>query len=753
MEHLPRFVNDLALILITTGIATIICKWLKQPVVLGYIIAGLLISPHITFFPSITDLESVHTWSEIGIIFFLFALGLEFSFKKLMDVGGTASIATLFNMACMVTVGYTIGKLLGWSHMDSLFLGGMLSMSSTTIVIKTFNDMSLQKTRFAGIAFGMLIVEDLAAILMLVLLSTVAVSKHFEGTQLIYEIFKLTFFIVIWFVGGIYLIPTFLKKLKKHLNDETLLIISVGLCLGMVLFATYVGFSAALGAFIMGSILSETLEGKHIEHMMLPLKNLFGAIFFVSVGMMIEVKVIAEYGVYIALFTCVILIGRPLFSTIGILLSGQGLKVAVKAACSLALVGEFSFIIATLGTSLGVISKALYPIIVAVAVITTFISPYMLKMSDPFADWIIKRIPPKWERLIEGYASSAYNTVTEEKAWSALLKKVFTFVAVYLMISIAVIQLFKLFINPFIIEHIPGVWGKVLAAALTLTCMAPLLRAIIMKKNRSDEFRKLWNKQFTNRVALVILIIFRVALCFFAVIFELHILFPSSSITAIIIAIVYLAAIVFIKGVKIQSRRIEKRFIDNFNSKEKNAAISSAVAKGLLSKNIHIEEIEVSPGSPSVGKTLSELNYRQTTGVNIITIIRGNRRINIPDGKACLYPYDRIIICGSDDEIMRFVESVENLDNGEPAMSDAVQHHISLSQYPIGEGSVMIDKSIARLSIREQTECMVIGIDRGNESITNFSAGFVFHESDVVWIAGETDKLALFETNINKLFN
>ncbi|WP_242053304.1 cation:proton antiporter [Dysgonomonas sp. GY617] len=663
MEQLPRFVNDLALILITTGIVTIICKWLKQPVVLGYIIAGLLSSSHTTFFPTIVDMESIHTWSEIGIIFFLFALGLEFSFKKLMAVGGTASIATLFNIACMVTVGYTIGQLLGWSHMDSLFLGGMLSMSSTTIVIKTFNDMSLQRTRFAGIAFGMLIVEDLAAILMLVLLSSVAVSKNFEGTQLVYEISKLIFFIVIWFVGGIYLIPTFLKKQKKYLNDETLLIIAIGLCLGMVLFATYVGFSAALGAFIMGSILAETIEGKHIEHMMLPLKNLFGAIFFVSVGMMIDIQVIAEYGASIALFTCVILIGRPLFSSLGILLSGQGLKVAVKAACSLALVGEFSFIIATLGTNLGVISKALYPIIVTVAVITTFISPYMQKMSDPLADRIIKRLPHKWERLIQGYASSAYNTVSEERIWSIFLKKVFTFVVVYLVISIAVIQVFKLFINPFIIENIPGVWGKVLATALTLTCMAPLLRAIIMKKNKSDEFLKLWNKQVTNRVALVTLILFRITLCFFVVIFELHVLFPASFITAIIIAVVYLAAIVFIKGVKIQSRRIEKRFIDNFNNKEKNAAISSTVAEGLLSKNIHIEELEVSPDSPNIGRTLAELNYRQTTGVNIITIIRGNKKINIPNGKTTLYPNDRIIICGSDDEIMRFVAFVENRDN------------------------------------------------------------------------------------------
>ncbi|MFV0330352.1 MAG: cation:proton antiporter, partial [Dysgonomonas sp.] len=488
MAHLPDFISDLAIILITAGVITIIFKWLKQPVVLGYIVAGFLASLHFKNFveklvldisgaseqqvsnifrvlPEISDMGNVSIWAEIGVIFLLFALGLEFSFKKLMDVGGKASIATLINLGSMIIIGYLAGQIFisnlieGWTSMDSIYLGCMLSMSSTTIIIKAFNDMGLQKKKFAGIVFGMLIVEDLAAIVMMVLLSTFAVSRHFEGGELANSIVKLLFFMLIWFVVGIYMIPTMLKKLKKYLNDETLLIVAIGLCLGMVYFATAVGFSAALGAFIMGSILAETVESKHIEHLMEPLKNLFGAVFFVSVGMMIDPVVIIDYGVLILILTLVILIGRPFFAAIGVLASGEGLKVAVQSGLSLAQIGEFSFIIATLGVSLGIISETLYPIIVAVSVVTTFTTPYCIKYSEPAYDWLAKRVPDKWNKLIDGYSASGYNTVNKQNDWKKLLKSILSLVAIYFTISIAILLVFQNFINPYIVEYVPGsIW-------------------------------------------------------------------------------------------------------------------------------------------------------------------------------------------------------------------------------------------------------------------------------------------------------
>lgn len=753
MAHLPDFISDLAVILITAGIVTIIFKWLKQPVVLGYIVAGFLASPFITWLPTVHDMDNVQTWAEIGVIFLLFALGLEFSFKKLIDVGGTASIATLINMSSMIIVGYIVGRLLDWSFMDSIFLGGMLSMSSTTIIIKAFNDMCLQKKKFAGIVFGMLIVEDLAAILMMVLLSTLAVSQKFHGAGLFNEVLKLLFFMLVWFVGGIFIIPTLLRKLKKYLNDEILLVLAVGMCLGMVLFASSVGFSAALGAFIMGSILAETIESKHIEHLVEPLKNLFGAVFFVSVGMMINPRIIVDYAFIIILFTLVVLVGRVIFASLGVIASGQGLKVAVQAGFSLAQIGEFSFIIASLGMSLGVISNTLYPIIVTVSVITTFTTPYFIKMSPRVAVWLEKHLPAKWDRLIKGYAASSYKTVNKQNNWNKLLKSILTIVAIYFTISIAIMLIFQKFITPFIVENIPGVWGRILAAIVTLGIMAPFMRAIMMKKNRSKEFRSLWNDNKFNRGALISLIALRIVICVVLTLMVLIPLFPRMTVLMSIIALAVITIVIFFQGFKTQSRKIEARFMENLHGKQKlderNAAILPVVANDLLSKDIHIEEFEVSPLSPSVGKTLKELNFRQKTGVNIITIIRGGKKLNIPDGREYLYPYDKIVISGSDEEIQNFSNHIdEQKDKRQEALAESHEYHISLFQYEIEKGSQMIGKSVIELGIREKTECMVIGLDRQGESITSVPPDMKFEEGDILWLAGERDKLNSFEENI-----
>lgn len=786
MAHLPDFISDLAIILITAGIVTIVFKWLKQPAVLGYIVAGFLASLHFKDFmervvikitnipeasvinvfdklPQISDMTNVNVWAEIGVIFLLFALGLEFSFKKLMDVGGTASIGTLINLGSMVVIGYIVGEVFvakhleNWTQLDSMFLGGMLSMSSTTIIIKAFNDMGLQKKKFAGIVFGMLIVEDLAAILMMVLLSTLAVSQHFEGSELISSIFKLLFFMLIWFVVGIYLIPTMLKKLKKYLNDETLLIVAIGLCLGMVLFASYVGFSAALGAFIMGSILAETIESKHIEHLVEPIKNLFGAVFFVSVGMMIDPQIIFEYASIIVVLTIVVLIGRVIFATVGVLASGQGLKVAIQSGFSLAQIGEFSFIIATLGMSLGVINESIYPIIVSVSVITTFTTPYFIKASDPVYNWFEKRIPAKWDKLLKGYAASSYKTISKHNTWQQFLKSILSLVAVYATICIAIILVGSHLIIPFISEHMHNIWGSVLAALIIIILMAPFLRAIVMKKNRSEEFRKLWSANNFNKGALTFIIVIRAIICVIFVSVVLIPLFPQvPSIIMIAISILFVFLVTISKGFKKQSRMIEAQFLANLNRKqildEKKAAFLPSVTNDLLSKDIHIEEIEISRNSPRIGKTLRELNFRQKTGVNIVSIIRGNQKINIPDADERLYPFDKIVVAGSDEELQKLIQHLEERNKNDILADEQnVQYHVDLSQYPVEEGSPLIGKSIVEMHIRENTECMIIGIDRDNQSLTNFDPSFVFEEGDVLWLAGETDKLASFEDNVNNI--
>lgn len=756
MAHLHDFIGDLAIILITAGIATLLFKWLKQPVVLGYILAGFIAGPHITWLPTVTDMGNVETWAEIGVIFLLFALGLEFSFKRLIAVGGTASVATLINLGSMIIIGYLVGKFLGWSNMDSLFLGGMLSMSSTTIIIKAFNDMGLQKQRFAGIVFGMLIVEDLAAILMMVLLSTLAVSSEIEGTRVLNNIFRLGFFVLIWFIVGIYLIPTVLKKLKKFLNDETLLIVAVGLCLGMVLFATHVGFSAALGAFIMGSILAETVTVKRIEHLIEPIKNLFGAVFFVSVGMMLDPQVIVDYAGLIGILVLVVLIGRIFFATIGVLASGEGLKVALQAGFSLAQIGEFSFIIATLGTSLGVISSTLYPIIVAVSIITTFTTPYCIKISVPLYNFLEKRIPSKWNKLLTGYAESSFKTVNKQNDWNKLLKSILKLTAAYFTISLAVVYLCEQYATPFITSYIPGIWGKIIAAIIAVILMAPFLRAIMMKKNRSTEFKNLWSDNRFNRGVLISLIAFRIGLCMLLVLMVLIPLFPRLTVLMVVIGLIVITLIIFSQGFKAQSRKMEAQFLENLNYKqimeEKKAAIPTIITHQLKSKEIHIEEIEISPTSPKIGKTLRELNFRAKTRINIVTILRGSKKINIPDANERLYPYDRIVLAGADDDIQKLIQSIEERKKNKKDNTidtDTAEHHVSLSQYVIDEESPMIGRTIAQLSMQEKTECMIICIDRDDQSIINFPANFVLEEGDTLLLAGEKEKLNMFKENMH----
>lgn len=753
MAHLPTFVTDLAIILITAGIATILFKWLKQPVVLGYIVAGFIAGPFVSWLPTVTEMANVETWAEIGVIFLLFALGLEFSFKKVIEVGGTASIATLINMGSMIIIGYIVGQLLGWSTMDSIFLGGMLSMSSTTIIIKAFTDMRLQKQKFANIVFGMLIVEDLAAILMMVLLSTVASSNRFEGGELLNSIFRLFFFVLIWFVVGIYLVPTMLKVLKKYLNDETLLILCVGLCLGMVLFAARVGFSAALGAFIMGSILAETIQVKHIEHLVEPLKNLFGAAFFVSVGMLIDPNIIVEYAGLILMLTLVVLIGRVIFATAGVLAAGHGLKVSIQAGFSLAQIGEFSFIIASLGMSLGVIRPELYPIIVAVSIITTFTTPYFIKLSTPLYYTIEKHIPPRWEKLLHGYGKSEYQIVNDPNDWVKLLRSIALLVAVYSALALAVEFLCEDYFIPFVIQHIAGLRGQILAAIVTLLLMAPFLRAIVMKKNRSIEFRNLWERGAFNRFMLVSIIVLRVVICIALVLRILIPLFPNATVLMGFISLGVIIMVIYSQGFKKQSRRIEERFLENLNQKElqeqKNAAFLPKTQSALLSKQIHIEEIEVSPLSPKVGKTLKESNFRRNTGVHIVSIIRGNKKINIPDANERLYPYDKIVVAGSDKEIQRLIQTIE--ERNQLLQTEEPVHHISLIQYQVMADSHMIGKSIMELSIQEKTESMIIGIDKPNQTIISISPDYIFEEGDILLLAGEKDKLDTFEENL--MFN
>ena len=572
MSQLEPLIADLALILICAGVMTLLFKSLKQPIVLGYIVAGFIASPNMPYMPSITDGEGVHVWSEIGVIFLLFALGLEFSFKKILKMGAAPIIAALAIILGMMYVGSLAGHLFGWSDMDCIYLGGMLAMSSTTIIFKAFDDMGLRQERFASLVLSVLIIEDILAIVLMVMLSTLAVSKEFEGTQMLQSILQLGFFIVLWFVVGIYLIPIFLRKAKRLMNDETMLITALALCFGMVVFASAVGFSAAFGAFVMGSILAETVEAQKIEHLVNPVKNLFGAIFFVSVGMMVDVNLIIEYIVPILCIVAAIMLGQTIWSTCAFLLSGQSLKTSMKCSFSLTQIGEFAFILASLGTSLNVTSDFLYPIVVAVSVFTTFTTPYMIRLAEPAYNLVSRMLPAKWiEKMERNSSDEAEETETDEmrQLWRTEFKRFVLIILINLVLCVAVIAIMYLYGAPLIYNLLPDPWSGIVTAFVTLSICAPFIWALMRRGANSDNANKLWYEGGrVERIKMTAWGILRLVLGAAIIAYIIGNTLPKSGLLGIF-AVIAIACYIFLSPrIEQNSNRMAQTFTENLNERE-----------------------------------------------------------------------------------------------------------------------------------------------------------------------------------------
>ncbi len=748
MSHLPTLIADLALILISAGIMTLLFKKLKQPLVLGYVMAGFLSSPHISFTPSVMDTANIQTWADIGVIFLLFALGLEFSFKKIVKVGGTAVIAACTVIFCMILLGIGVGMAFGWKRMDCLFLGGMIAMSSTTIIYKAFEDMGLGKKKFAGLVLGILILEDILAIVLMVMLSTMALKNNFEGVEMFGSIGKLLFFLILWFIVGIYLIPQFLKRLRKLMNQETLLSVSLGLCFGMVMLAAHTGFSAAFGAFIMGSILAETVEAESISHLVKPVKDLFGAVFFVSVGMMVNPAMIVEYAVPICVITLVVIGGQAIFGTFGVVLAGQPLKTAMQCGFSLTQIGEFAFIIASLGVSLGVTSNFLYPIVVAVSVITTFLTPYIFRVAGPVSDRLERNLPGSWRRFLTRYSRGTETTMNHENLWRKLLAALLRIIVVYSVLSIAVIALSFRYVMPFFYHNLPAFWSSLLGAAFMILCISPFLRAIVVKKNHSIEFTTLWNDSHVNRGPLVSTIVFRVVLAISFVTFIIANLFEASIGIALGIAVLAVLAMVYSRRLKRHSIFLERRFIQNLRYRDLQAEYMGekkpAYAGRLLSQDIHLTDYEVPGESAWAGRTLKELNLGRKYDVHVVSILRGMKRINIPGAEERIFPMDKIQVIGTDEQLNLFsreMESVSSVDNGAIENSTMV-----LKQFVVDADSIFKHHKLRDLGIREQYRCLVVGVERDGNSLMSPDVNAPFEEGDVVWVVGEND-------NVHQLVN
>lgn len=564
MNHLPALISDLALIMICAGIITVLFKSLKQPVVLGYILAGILVGPHFALFPTALDKTNIQIWADIGVIFLLFSLGLEFSFKKIVNVGKSAIITASANILFMLLIGYHVGLSMGWSTTESLFLGGMISMSSTTIIIKAFEELNLKGQKFTDLVFGVLVVEDVVGILLLVLLPTISVGKTFNGLDLLFSSSKLVFFLVLWFITGVYLVPTFLKRVIHLLNDELLLLVSMALCLGMVWLATSFGFSSALGAFIMGSILAETDEAERIETTIKPVKDLFGAVFFTSVGMLVNPHMFIEYIIPILIITLVVMVGKILLSTFGFLLSGNRLETSILCGFSLAQVGEFAFIIAASGVSIGVLGPQVYPTIVAVSVVTTFTTPLMIKSAKPFYNLIYRNLPQRWKDYLNTHTTSKSDTNAEQELWKQLFKKYFFKLCIASVILIAIINISFYLVQPFLLKHLPSRVAAFVATIITLAAMSPFLQGLLtVNSDLARIYLTLWHKRPTNRLPLILCTVLRMAVIIIFIMIVINHLFTKDFYETY--ALMGLVIVVLYKSTWLSKRykSIERQFLSN----------------------------------------------------------------------------------------------------------------------------------------------------------------------------------------------
>jgi Kef-type K+ transport systems, membrane components len=745
MSEELNLVRDLAVILVSAGAFTIISKALKQPLILGYILAGFLVGPHISWFPGISSEETVHQWSEIGIIFLMFGLGLEFSFKKLLKVGSSALVTAGSKFLGVFVIGFVAGQALGWTAMESIFLGGLLSMSSTMVVLKSYDDMGLKGRPWAGMVFGTLVVEDLIAILLMVLLSTMAVSNQFAGGEMLFNLGKLAFFLILWFLVGIYVIPSILKRARRFLNDEILLIVSIGLCFGMVALAEAVGFSSALGAFVMGSILAETIESEHIEHLVAPIKDLFGAIFFVSVGMMVAPAVIAEHWFTILIITLIVMLSHILFAGAGILMTGGGLRNAVHTGFSLAQLGEFGFIIAGVGVSLGVMREFIYPVIIAVSVITTFTTPYMIKLAGPSYQLLLKRLPERWIARLDAPEQKTRSSATEQSEWRKLLRAYFLRILLYGVILVAIMIGSKEFLEPAAARLFPAwppFWLNLSVVVVTLVVMAPFLFGMaISSSSINKSASKLLAEKNANKWPLAGLVLTRT---FLAVSMVLSVIASHFKLAGWTTVLIIFGGIIFILAARRTMHRysaLEQRFLSNLNEKEEAERRSHPVSTSLRDKmvgyDVHLEPLELSPDSVFAGMQLKDIPFRAETGANIIKIRRGTQSITIPAGDVRIFPNDKLLAVGSSAQIDALRAM---LSRASSTPDSSREQEFEVVPITLGEDSFLTGRTLRKVNMR-QYRCMVISVLHDGEFITNPEPDFQFGVGDIVWVAGETSAL------------
>lgn len=755
-------IQDLALILIVAAVVTLVFKRLRQPLVLGYIVAGFLVSPHMPYVMSVASKQNVQEWADIGVMFLLFSLGLDFSFKKIVKMGAAPIIAAVTIVLSMMMTGYSVGTLFGWGHIDCVFLGGMLAMSSTTIIYKAYDDLGLRQQRFAQLVMSVLILEDILAIVLMVMLSAVATGDSPDGGQMLMSVLRLGFFLVLWFVVGIFALPLLLRKARRLMTAETLLVTALGLCCMMAVVSAKAGFSPAFGAFVMGSILAETVEAEKIERVTEPVKNLFGAVFFVSVGMLVEPQVLVEYALPIAAIVFAILAGQMLFGTLGFFLSGQTLHTAMRCGFSMAQIGEFAFIIASLGMSLHVIAPYLYPVVVAVSVITTFLTPYMIRGAEPAYRMAERHLPHSFLIWLDSLTtrSVAHGTAlydagkdscppcSPRQLWHRLLRSMALNTVVYTIILIAVTYVMLTVVLLLMRTALPHWWANGVTGVLTVVALAPFMRAIVMKKNHSPEWRELWGLSPLHRLPLLFTVVARAAICLAFLFYVCNYLARFADALVITLGVCLILVMVLSRSIKRRSIGLERLFLQNLRSREAQARVSGArlpsYAGRLVERDLNIAEVVVPENSTWAGQTLAELRLRERFAVHVSSILRSGRRQNIPYGTERIFPADRLQVIGTDEQIATLCRAAASDvlpdDERDPSSRETIMRQVTLPRR-----SPLVGKALRDSRLREDYGLLVVGMEQGQPNLTAVNPAHTFQPGDILWFVGERSAFARFE--------
>ena len=743
---MSSLITDLAYILVVASIVTILFKRLKQPLVLGYIVAGFLAGPHMPYTPSVNSMEGIEEWSEMGVIFLMFTLGLEFSFKKIVKMGMQPILTAVMVMCCMIGVGGMVASLFGWSSMDRIFLGGMLSMSSTTIIYKAFDDLGLRGKRFASGVISVLIIEDILGILLMVMLSALAVSRSFQGTELIKSLMQLGFFLLLWFMVGIYLLPLLFRKAKRYINSETLLVVSVGLCFLLAVAATKVGYSPAFGAFMMGSILAETLEAESIEKSVGSLKDLFGAVFFVSVGMMVEPSVLIEYWLPILVLTLSVVLGQVFFGSLSFFATSGDVQVAVRSGFSMVQIGEFAFIIAGLGNELGVTSQFLYPVVVAVSIFTTFLTPYIIKLAPRAADRVENSLNTQFQSIIkQGKTFSLAKKkeslmLSPSSVWRRFLTAVLYQTAAYLTITIA-LALFSFATVLPLFKHLIGeTYGTIACCIVTLLLLSPCIRPIMINKNHSKEVKYLVSSGGMNALLIRLALFGKLLLGFIIIYNVVEFILPLWWVWNILISLAALVLMVVNRIVKYTSIRMERTFKQNLRLREQQSGAS--YGRKLRGKDLQIARVKVPQHSCWGGRTLAQLHFGRTDRVHIAAIIRAGHRINIPGGSHRIYPGDELeVVAGA--EAVEALRSRSEAEVRQPQERNKDEHSMKLISLRLGETSPLIGNTLQDVDFRLRYHCMVVGVEDEHGHLGIIQARRQFQHGDIVWVVGEEADLSM----------